>query len=121
MIEILREGPQTAWYIAAHMKWSRSWDDIAGFMRRAAVGETVSHLRVLELDGTVRGRGRRAGPLVAGRARRGLSARRRSGAQPSADTPRARWQKARTWRAAADRVAVASRVGVRPAAAHTTD
>ena len=68
-----------------------------------------------------RGRGRRAGPLVAGRARRGLSARRRSGAQPSADTPRARWQKARTWRAAADRVAVASRVGVRPAAAHTTD
>jgi hypothetical protein len=35
------------------MKWSRPWDDIAGFMRRAAVGETVSHLRVLEIDGTV--------------------------------------------------------------------
>ena len=53
MIEILREGPQTAWYIASHMKWSRPWDDIAGFMRRAAVGETVSHLRVLEIEGTV--------------------------------------------------------------------
>ena len=35
------------------MKWSRSWDDIAGFMRRVAVGETVSHLRVLEIDGVV--------------------------------------------------------------------
>jgi hypothetical protein len=35
------------------MRWSRSWDDIAGFMRRAAVGETVSHLRALEIDGVV--------------------------------------------------------------------
>ena len=35
------------------MKWSRPWDDIAGFMRRAAVGEAVSHLRVLEIDGVV--------------------------------------------------------------------
>ena len=35
------------------MKWSRTWDDIAGFMRRAAVGEAVSHLRVLEIDGVV--------------------------------------------------------------------
>ena len=54
VIAILRDGPHTAWDIAAHMKWSRSWDDIAGFMRRAAVGETVSHLRVLELDGLIR-------------------------------------------------------------------
>ncbi len=46
-------GPTTAWDIASHMKWSRPWDDIAGFMRRAAVGETVSHLRVLEIDGVV--------------------------------------------------------------------
>jgi hypothetical protein len=36
------------------MKWSRQWDDIAGFMRRAAVGEAVSHLRVLEIDGVVK-------------------------------------------------------------------
>jgi glyoxylase-like metal-dependent hydrolase (beta-lactamase superfamily II) len=53
VLAILREGPRTAWYVAQHMKWSRPWDDIAGFMRRAAVGEAVSHLRVLEIDGLV--------------------------------------------------------------------
>jgi hypothetical protein len=35
------------------MRWSRSWDDIAGFMRRAAVGEAASHLRALEIQGAV--------------------------------------------------------------------
>jgi hypothetical protein len=35
------------------MRWSRPWDEIAGFMRRAAVGEAVSHLRALEIDGVV--------------------------------------------------------------------
>jgi glyoxylase-like metal-dependent hydrolase (beta-lactamase superfamily II) len=54
IVAILREGPHTAWDIASRMKWSRSWDDIAGFMRRAAVGEAVSHLKVLELEGVVR-------------------------------------------------------------------
>ena len=54
VIAILRDGPHSAWDIAAHMQWSRKWDDIAGFMRRAAVGEAVSHLRVLELDGRIR-------------------------------------------------------------------
>jgi glyoxylase-like metal-dependent hydrolase (beta-lactamase superfamily II) len=54
VIAVLREGPQSAWDIASRMKWSRRWDDIAGFMRRAAVGETVSHLRLLEIDGVVR-------------------------------------------------------------------
>jgi glyoxylase-like metal-dependent hydrolase (beta-lactamase superfamily II) len=53
VIAILREGRHTAWDVASHMKWSRPWDDIAGFMRRAAVGEAVSHLRVLEIDGVV--------------------------------------------------------------------
>jgi glyoxylase-like metal-dependent hydrolase (beta-lactamase superfamily II) len=53
IIAMLREGPRTAWDIASHMRWSRTWDDIAGFMRRAAVGETVSHLRALEIDGVV--------------------------------------------------------------------
>ena len=79
VIEILREGPQTAWYIAAHMKWSRSWDDIAGFMRRAAVGETVSHLARARDRRHRGGRGRRARPLVADRPRRGLSTERGSG------------------------------------------
>jgi glyoxylase-like metal-dependent hydrolase (beta-lactamase superfamily II) len=54
VIAILRDDPHSAWDIAAHMKWSRKWDDIEGFMRRAAVGEAVSHLRVLELDGRIR-------------------------------------------------------------------
>ena len=54
IIAMLREGPRTAWDIASHMRWSRTWDDIAGFMRRAAVGETVSHLRALEIEGVVR-------------------------------------------------------------------
>jgi glyoxylase-like metal-dependent hydrolase (beta-lactamase superfamily II) len=53
VIAVLKEGPHSAWEIAAHMRWSRPWDDIAGFMRRAAVGETVSHLRVLDIDGVV--------------------------------------------------------------------
>jgi glyoxylase-like metal-dependent hydrolase (beta-lactamase superfamily II) len=53
VLAILSEGPHTAWEIASHMRWSRSWDDIEGFMRRAAVGEAVSHLRALEEDGLV--------------------------------------------------------------------
>ena len=53
IIAMLREGPRTAWDIASHMRWSRSWDEIAGFMRRAAVGETVSHLRALVIEGVV--------------------------------------------------------------------
>src|SRR5215831_12559222 len=53
IIAILREGPTTGWDIASRMRWSRPWDDIAGFMRRAAVGEAVSHLRALEIDGVV--------------------------------------------------------------------
>jgi glyoxylase-like metal-dependent hydrolase (beta-lactamase superfamily II) len=53
VVAILRQGPHSAWDVAMGMKWSRSWDDIVGFMRRAAVGEAVSHLRVLEIDGVV--------------------------------------------------------------------
>jgi glyoxylase-like metal-dependent hydrolase (beta-lactamase superfamily II) len=53
VIELLRERPRTAWEIAEAMTWSRSWDDIAGFMRRAAVGEALSHLRALEIDGVI--------------------------------------------------------------------
>jgi glyoxylase-like metal-dependent hydrolase (beta-lactamase superfamily II) len=53
VLGMLAAGPMTAWNIASHMKWSRAWDDIAGFMRRAAVGEAVSHLRALEIAGRV--------------------------------------------------------------------
>ena len=53
VLAILSEGPHTAWEIASHMRWSRSWDDIEGFMRRAAVGEAMSHLRALQDEGLV--------------------------------------------------------------------
>jgi hypothetical protein len=36
------------------MGWSRPWERIQGFMRRAAVGEAMSHLRTLEKRGLVR-------------------------------------------------------------------
>jgi hypothetical protein len=36
------------------MKWSRPWDRITGFMRRAALGEALAHIRVLEERGVVR-------------------------------------------------------------------
>jgi glyoxylase-like metal-dependent hydrolase (beta-lactamase superfamily II) len=48
------EGLTTAWAIASRMHWSRPWDEIEGFMRRAAVGEALAHLRALEHRGVVR-------------------------------------------------------------------
>ena len=50
----LPTGSTTAWDIAARMRWSRPWDRIDGFMRRAAVGEAMAHLRALEVRGVVR-------------------------------------------------------------------
>ena len=49
----LRHGHTTAWDIACRMSWSRTWDEIEGFMRRAAVGEALAHLRALERRGVV--------------------------------------------------------------------
>ncbi len=46
-------GAQTAWDIASKMAWSRPWAEIAGYMRRAAVGETMAHLRLLQDEGRV--------------------------------------------------------------------
>ena len=36
------------------MHWSRPWDRINGWMRRAALGEALAHIRVLESRGVVR-------------------------------------------------------------------
>ncbi len=52
----ISEGVTTTWGLAARMTWSRPWDQIVGFMRRAAVGETMAHLRYLERLGVVRER-----------------------------------------------------------------
>jgi glyoxylase-like metal-dependent hydrolase (beta-lactamase superfamily II) len=50
----IADGVTVAWDIAARMHWSRPWDRIDGFMRRAAVGEAMAHLRALETRGMVR-------------------------------------------------------------------
>jgi len=54
VLAAIADGVTTAWSIAARMHWSRSWDQIQGFMRRAAVGEALAHLRALENQGLVR-------------------------------------------------------------------
>jgi glyoxylase-like metal-dependent hydrolase (beta-lactamase superfamily II) len=54
MIDAIGDGATTAWDIAARMHWSRPWDRIEGFMRRAAVGEAMAHLQALEVRGVVR-------------------------------------------------------------------
>jgi glyoxylase-like metal-dependent hydrolase (beta-lactamase superfamily II) len=51
----LRERPgQTAWELTVDLTWSRPWDEIPGFMQRAANGETLAHLVVLERHDHVR-------------------------------------------------------------------
>jgi glyoxylase-like metal-dependent hydrolase (beta-lactamase superfamily II) len=51
----LDERPgSTAWEIAVDLTWSRPWSEIALWMQRAALGETLAHLIVLESRGTVR-------------------------------------------------------------------
>ena len=44
----------TCWEVTRQLTWSRNWDDITGFMRRAAVGETLAHLVLLESRQRVR-------------------------------------------------------------------
>ena len=53
VLSAIDDGVTTAWDIASRMHWSRPWDRIEGFMRRAAVGEAVSHLIALEQRGVV--------------------------------------------------------------------
>ena len=50
----MASGRDTPWQVAQGMKWSRSWDSISGFMRRAAVGEAMAHVRALERRGILR-------------------------------------------------------------------
>jgi glyoxylase-like metal-dependent hydrolase (beta-lactamase superfamily II) len=41
----------TCWDVTLRLRWSRDWNEIKGFMRRAAVGETLAHLVLLERSG----------------------------------------------------------------------
>ena len=54
VIAAIQDGADTAWAVTARMSWSRSWDRIEGYMRRAALGEALAHLRALEVRGLVR-------------------------------------------------------------------
>jgi glyoxylase-like metal-dependent hydrolase (beta-lactamase superfamily II) len=51
----LADNPGTsAWDLTLTLHWSRPWDDIPSFMQRAANGETLAHLVLLESRGRVR-------------------------------------------------------------------
>jgi len=47
ILAAIEQGSTTTWEIAAKMTWSRPWEQIVGWMRRAATGETRAHLRYL--------------------------------------------------------------------------
>lgn len=52
---VLRTSPgATCWDVTLQLSWSREWAQIRGYMRRAAVGETLAHLALLESRGRVR-------------------------------------------------------------------
>jgi glyoxylase-like metal-dependent hydrolase (beta-lactamase superfamily II) len=52
--DLLVEVPgSTTWELSAGLVWSRPWEQIQPFMRRAANGETLAHLYVLEERGRI--------------------------------------------------------------------
>ena len=42
VVTAIREGYTTAWEITPRMTWSRPWDDVDKFTRRAAIGEAMA-------------------------------------------------------------------------------
>src|SRR3954447_16809483 len=46
-------GGSTCWDLARSLTWSRGWDSFPVYLRRAAVGETLAHLVLLESQGRV--------------------------------------------------------------------
>ncbi len=63
VVDVIRAGATTAWEIAERMTWSRPWNRIEGFMRRAAVTEIFAHLRTLERRGVLTVTGTEGEPL----------------------------------------------------------
>lgn len=51
----------TAWELTLSLSWSRPWDEIPAFMQRAANGETLAHLVLLENHDRVRREGENPG------------------------------------------------------------
>jgi glyoxylase-like metal-dependent hydrolase (beta-lactamase superfamily II) len=56
---LLEKPGMTAWQMALNLTWSRPWDQIPEFMQRAAVGETLAHIVLLEIHQRVRSVGDR--------------------------------------------------------------
>jgi glyoxylase-like metal-dependent hydrolase (beta-lactamase superfamily II) len=52
--EALSDGPLTPWALSRAMTWNRPWDELPRMMLRAALAETMAHVRHLELQGVVR-------------------------------------------------------------------
>jgi glyoxylase-like metal-dependent hydrolase (beta-lactamase superfamily II) len=44
-------GEPTIWDVTENLTWSRTWDEITGFMRRAALAETAAHVEYLQRQG----------------------------------------------------------------------
>lgn len=44
-------GQPTIWAVTERLTWSRTWDEITGFMRRAALAETAAHIEYLQRQG----------------------------------------------------------------------
>lgn len=56
--ELLVDRPGlTAWQLSELLPWSRSWPEVGTWMRRAAVGETLAHLVLLQATGVVKSDG----------------------------------------------------------------
>lgn len=49
----IRNGARTVWEVASQLSWSRGWDRLQGFMRRAALSETWAHIILLEEQGRI--------------------------------------------------------------------
>lgn len=49
--------PMTVWDVAERISWSRTWTEVTGAMRRAALAETAAHLQHLADEGSVLRRG----------------------------------------------------------------
>ena len=56
--DVLAEAPgSTSWEVTLRLTWSRPWEEIPNFMRRAANGETLAHLTLLRCSGRLRTEG----------------------------------------------------------------
>jgi len=54
VLDAVADGDDTAWAVTTRMHWSRPWERIDGFMRRAALGEAAAHIAALQARGRLR-------------------------------------------------------------------